>query len=322
MSILTLRRYFAVLVMMFLITGCTSKEEQIAKAIAQQSKATELALQQLERALKDDAVRNATILSTYAQHVSKQKPELADLANELGKDATTTGPMYQGLLKRFDQAKNNSAAFANWDQRINELTAIAEGSKVSLFNDALSDPINVLADLSGGELARVNAMSREAEIAANGGKGSGPGSQLVGNPGYGNWQTNSSGTSFWAWYGMYSMFSNVMGYNNSRYDSWGRNRGYSYYNDYGRSRYSSPKQRMKQDKLLNKTKKSFASRGTKFKGPYSKRRVGSSSLSRSSYTPTKRSSFSKKSSSSSGSNSSGNVRSGSSRTSRGSSRGK
>jgi hypothetical protein len=318
MSMLTIRRFFTVVTLLFLVSACTSKEEQIAKAVKQQAQATEQALKQLEQAMGDNRIRNATVLTRYAESIASSNPELRPLAEQLATDATTAGPMYKNLFIRFEEAKNNPAAFVNWQERVNELQAISEGAQLSLFNDALSDPINVLADMSGGTLGRVNSMSREAEIRANNVDNAGPGSQLVGNPNYGNWQTNSSGMSFWAWYGMYSMFSNVMGYNNYRYDSWGRGRGYSYYNDYGRSRYSSPKQRLKQNKLYNKTKKSFASRGKSFSGPYSKRRVGSSSLSRSSYTATKRSSFAKKSSFSSG----GSMRNSSSRTSRGTSRGK
>lgn len=319
MSIVTLRRILSIVTILFVVSACTSKEEQIKKAIDQQVAATSNALQQLDTALEGGRIRNVAILKQYANKLSSQKPELSALAQQLATDATDAGPLYRNLVLRLDEARTNPAAFADWQQRINELQAISEGAQLSLFNDALSDPINVLADLSEGTLPRINAISRESEISANNAKDLGPGSQMIGNPNYGSWQTGSSGTSFWAWYGMYSMFNNVLGYRSNSYGDWGRNRGYSYYNDYGRSRYSSPKQRVKQDQLYNKTKKSFAARGKSFSGPYSKRRVGSSSLSRSSHTPTKRSSFAKKSSFSSGS---GSMRSGTSRTSRGSSRGK
>ena len=193
-----------------------------------------------------------------------------------------------------------------------------------MFNDALSDPVNVIADLSEGSLSRVNSISREAEMQANGAQNFGPGSQMMGNPNYGQWRTDSSGMSFWEWYGMYALFSNL--FDNDRryyYRDWGRYRGYSYYNDYGRDRYSSPTQRKADTATYNRTKKSFESKGRTFKGPYSKRRVGSSALSRSSHTATKRSSFSKRSSFASNSNrSSGSMRNSSSRTSRSYSRGK
>ncbi len=314
---------FSLIAILLFMAGCTSKEEQLQKTVEQQAAATTEALQQLEKNITDGKIRNTAILTQYADMLAKEKPELAPLAQVIASDATLTGPLYSGLVNRLHEAKTNATAFPTPYEQLEELQSISEGAKASLFNDALSDPINVLADLSNDSLARINAISRESEIAANGADSQGPGSQMVGNPNYGNWQTNSSGTSFWAWYGMYSMFSNVMDYDRPRYSRWGRKRGYSYYSDYGRSRYSSPKQRSTQQKLYTKTKKSFASKGQSFGGPYSKRKVGSSSLSRSSHTPVKKSSFSKSSGSkSSYSSSSGNVRSGSSRTSRGSSRGK
>jgi len=38
-----------------------------------------------------------------------------------------------------------------------------------------------------------------------------PGYQYVGNPKYGQWQTDHSGNSFWAFYGKYAMFSHLFG---------------------------------------------------------------------------------------------------------------
>ncbi|MFT4924057.1 MAG: hypothetical protein ACI8WB_000135 [Phenylobacterium sp.] len=322
-----LKRWFSHITLLLLtgllLCGCSSQEEQLKKTVDKQIASTTASVTKLETALNDGKIRNALILKQYSEMLAQQKPEMAQLAEQVGSDATTKGALYTNLSKRLDQASNNATAFASSYERLDELSSIAEAAKVSLFNDALSDPVNVLADLSGGTLARVNAMSREAEIAANGKASQSPGSQMVGNPNYGNWQSSSSGTSFWAWYGMYSMFSNVMGYNRPSYGGWSRNRGYSYHSDYGRSHYSSPKQRNKQQKLYQKTKKSFASKGKQFSSPYAKRKTGSSSLSRASNTPTK-SAYSKRSSGSGSksSYSSGNVRSGSSRTSRGSSRGK
>ncbi len=310
-----LKRIFSVVFILLMVSACTSKEEQIRKAIAQQAEATNNSLVQLASALDAGRIRNTAILRQYAQQLSQSHPNYAALADQLAKDATTQGPLYSNLMARYKDAKDNPAAFADWQERINELQAVKEGAQLSLFNDALTDPINVLADLSAGALPRVNSMSRESEISANKAQDLGAGSQLIGNPNYGQWQTQSNGTSFWMWYGMYRMLGDVVG-GPSRvyYSDWGRYRGYSYYSDYGRHRYSSPKQRAQQQQLYQKTKKSFAARGKSFTGPYSKKRVGASQLSRSSYTPPKSSSYAKKSSYS---RSGGSVRSSSSRTSRG-----
>jgi len=64
------------------------------------------------------------------------------------------------------------------------------------------------------------------------------------------------------------------------YDRWSSRRNYSYYNDVGRYRYTSPKQATAQTKTYEKTKKTFNSQGKKFDSPYAKSRSGSTSLSR------------------------------------------
>jgi hypothetical protein len=125
-------------------------------------------------------------------------------------------------------------------------------------------------------LARVNSISQAQEQTANQSQDFGAGSQLVGNPNYGSW--SSGGNSFWQWYGMYAMFSNLTS-GPIGYDRWGRHRGYSYYNDYGRYRYSSPKQRSQQQTTWNQTKKKFST-GQRYSTPYSKSRAGASGLSR------------------------------------------
>ena len=56
------------------------------------------------------------------------------------------------------------------------------------------------------------------------------------------WQ-NSSGGSFWVWYGQYRLLSDLIWGRPYYYSSWHYNRPWSYYNDYGRNIYSSNKQR-------------------------------------------------------------------------------
>ncbi|WP_394130458.1 hypothetical protein [Shewanella maritima] len=257
------------------LTGCgDDRPEQIAKY----QQLSEQRLSVLASALDNGQVRNANLLSQYSGILANQQPELAPLINELAKDATTTGPMYQSLKRRVAEL-GSEANFVNLDQQLSEAQNLHEAADVSLFNDMLSDPVNVIADMSQGTLARVNAMSREAEALANGSEDYGAGSQLVGNPAYGSWQTNSSGMSFWAWYGMYSMFSNMF-HRPIHYDRWSGSRGYSYYNDVGRYRYTSPKQATAQNRTYEQTRRQFDRQGKRFDSPYAKNRTGSTSLSR------------------------------------------
>jgi len=263
------------IILLLLLTGCS---DPIKAKIEQQLPVTEQRVELLAQALNNKQVRNANLINQYADKVVQQKPQLARLINELKKDASPNGPMYLALVDRLKTVKTQPQMFANSQARFDELINIYKAADPVLYSDALSDPLNVLADMSDGLLPRINSLSKAQSLRANNAQDFGTGEQLVGNPSYGHWSTGSNGMSFWAWYGMYSMMGNLMG-RPVYYSSWGRNRNYSYYNDYGRSRYSSPSQLKKQTQLDTRTRKSFASRGQKYTSAYSKNRTGSSSLS-------------------------------------------
>ncbi|QPL42949.1 CHAD domain-containing protein [Pseudoalteromonas sp. A41-2] len=294
-----------------LLMGCESKEEQLKQTIQQSIEKAEVELNQLGTALDNGSLRNATLLKQYAKVLTEQQPQLSEIARVISLDATREGAIYSGLKQRLADVKATSL-IPPYEDTLHQLDLIRDAAKPSLFQDALTDPINMLADMSNGALARVGAISEAAE-------GESVGNQLVGNPNYGQWQTNSSGTSFWVWYGMYRMLGDV--FDRVEYGRWSRNRKYSYYNDYGRYRYSSPKQIKAQQTVETRTRQSYQRQGKQFTSPYATKRSGASGLSRSSYTPPRtRSSYA--SSSSSYSKSSGSLRNSSSRTSRGISRGK
>ncbi len=257
------------------LLGCG---DPIKGQIEQQLPITQQRLEQLGRALNDGQVRNANLINQYATKVVANKPHLLPLVTEFRKDASTDGPMYKALVDRMNTAKNQPQMFQSSQALYNELLNIYQAADPVLFSDALSDPLNVLADMSDGLLPRVNSLSKSQSQRANNAQDFGTGEQLIGNPNYGSWQTASNGMSFWAWYGMYSMIGDIFG-RRTYYDEWGRSRNYSYYNDYGRTRYSSPSQLKNQRSLDTRTKKSFSRSGQKFTSPYSKNRAGSSSLS-------------------------------------------
>jgi hypothetical protein len=257
------------------ISGCS---EPIKGQIKQQLPITQQRVDQLGQALKNGQVRNANLINQYATKVLSNKPHLLPLVNEFRKDASTDGPIYKALLDRVNTATNQPQMFESSQALYNELLNIYQAADPVLFSDALSDPLNVLADMSDGQLPRVNSLSKSQSQRANKAQDFGTGEQLIGNPNYGSWQTGSNGMSFWAWYGMYSMIGDIFG-RRTYYNDWGRSRNYSYYNDYGRTRYSSPSQLKSQRSLDTRTKKSFSRSGQKFTSPYSKNRAGSSSLS-------------------------------------------
>lgn len=304
-----------------LVTGCgDERQERIDTNII----SAEYLIDNLGASLDNNNIRNAMLLNQYASLLSVDKPELTPLLEQLSRDATRDGPTYLGLLQRLKTLREQPQVIGDIEAQLYETEVLIEASDPALFNDALSDPINVIADMSDGKLARINAISQQQSLSANGAEDNGAGSQLVGNPGYGQWQSNSSGMSFWQWYGMYSMFSAIT--NPVRYDRWSSRRDYSYYNDVGRNRYTSPQQTKSQNDLATKTKKQFGNnRG--FKSPYAKSKTGASAMSSSSRKAQKSTPFSGRSSyskarSQSKSTSSSSFRNSKTTSSRGISRGK
>lgn len=310
-------RIFLICCVSFLLVACGDDRPEKLQA---NIKTADYFIDNLGKQLDDERIRNAIILQQYAQLLSENKPDLAPLLAELAKDGTRRGPLYYSLNERLELLQKQPELLGDIEAQLHESEILIAASDPNLFNDALSDPINVIADMSDGELARVNAISKAQSLQANGAEDNGAGSQLVGNPGYGQWQSNSSGMSFWHWYGMYSMFSTLtnrsIGYNN-----WSSRRDYSYYNDVGRDRYTSPAQKKSQDNLANKTKKQFGNRGG-FNSPYAKSKTGASRMSTSSKQAQSAPKFAGKSSYSKQKSSASSFRNSQSTTSRGARRGK
>jgi len=299
----------------FLSAACSDERQERLQSNIQ---SVQYLLDNLGSNLQSNTIRNALILREYAKLLAKEKPHLQPLLQQLSRDADREGPMFQALLQRLKTVKEQPQLLGDIEAQLYETENLLEASDPALFNDALSDPVNVIADMSEGKLARVNAISKQRSLQANAAEDHGSGSQLIGNPNYGQWHTNSSGSSFWQWYGMYAMFS-ALSPRPVYYDRWSARRDYSYYSDYGRNRYTSPQQAKKQDNLAKRTKKQFAGKG--FKSPYAKPKTGASSMSGSSRRAQKAKSFAGKSSFSKAKSSS-SFRNSKSTTSRGIRRGK
>lgn len=312
-------RIFLICCFSLLLVACGDERPDRLQA---NIKTADYLIENLGKNLDTDRVRNAIILKQYAELLAEQKPELRPLLNELAKDASRSGPMFRSLTDRLSTLKSKPDVLGDIEAQLYESETLVEASDPNLYNDALSDPINVIADMSEGKFARVNAISQGQSLQANNAEDNGAGSQLVGNPGYGQWQTNNSGTSFWQWYGMYAMFS-ALAPRPIGYDRWSSGRDYSYYNDVGRNRYTSPQQKATQDNLAERTKKQFGNKGG-FNSPYAKSKTGASRMSTASKQAQSAPSFAGKSSYSKqkASTSSSSFRNSTSTTSRGVRRGK
>ena len=269
-------RPLAILTLFLLLAGCSSGGAQLEGELI----TTENRLADLSKALNNSTLRNANIINQYAKILSASKPELAPLLRELSKESTISNPLYKSLESRYLAVKDETEPFDSWADKVEELKVIQAASNLAAFNDALSDTVNVIADLSEGKLARVNAVSKDTEMTMNNSKDHGAGSQYIGNPHYGRWN-HGSGGSMWAWYGQYHFFSSMFGGRPYYYNSWAGNRGYSYYHDVGRSSYTSRTDRTRQVATDTRARKQFGSSGN-YRSPYSKSRTGATGMSKAS----------------------------------------
>ncbi len=260
------------------LSACTSQEQEWQEFLNTSLRSTETYLDNLKSQINRGLIKNTKILKSYSNYLHREKPELDEIIKALALDTDANGPTYQGLVLRLKQARSEikdapqqgkEAVEAVWT----ELDLIKGAASPDIYGMMLTDPINVLADMSEGQLARVEAMSKEAASRANGAADMGAGSQLVGNPTYGSWRSGNSGNSFWVWYGQYAMFSSLFR-SPIYYGGWAGGRSYSYYHDYGRSHYTSPSQRQTQTRVNNQAKSKFQQSGKSFQSPYAKTKTG------------------------------------------------
>jgi len=257
-----------------LLIGCSSEQDKWQQQLDQQVLSAETKLSRLKKHIESDHIANVGVLKQYASIIRNSQPDVGQLAEALAQDATTHGPIIRSLESRLSDAKSDipnaiSIGYEPVNKVYQELSAIEVAASPDTYGMMLSDPINVLSDMSEGKLARVAAMSRDASARINDAEDFGAGSQLVGNPQYGSWQSGGSGGSFWQWYGQYAFFSSLVR-RPIYYNNWGRSRDYSYYHDYGRSAYTSPAQRRGQESIERRTKDKFKRSGKTFNSPYAK----------------------------------------------------
>lgn len=252
-----------VAIWVFYFSGSSMEKEQV-KTLTQ---TVERQLDEVRKALDANTMRNDVILTTYAEQLKKTKPELAPLVTNLEKDATSENPAVKSLQERLDKVKSHpeSVGSGKREDLVQELQLLKTATNPATFNDSLTDSINVLADLSAGSLGRINAppVGKDGAVAQ-------PGSQLVGNPNYGQW-TQSNGMSVWEWYGAYAMFRDLFGGRNYNYNNWSQQRPWSYYNDYGRDTYGSRNERNAFESVDQRQRKTYGADSTRRTSSYSRK---------------------------------------------------
>lgn len=208
--------------------------DNFPEMVGQRHAAVAAQVKQLGVSLDAGRIRNANIIKQYAILVERERPDVLKLTRELAREGTTSGLAFGSLKQRLKKVNRAPQDEKQAGIAFEDLQRISAAADVVVFNDSLIDVVNVLADLSNGKLPRMQIAQTEAKPAQ------GAGSHLVGNPRYGNWQRNSSGQSFWAFYGQYalmrSLFFSPRPY---YYSNWYSNRGWSYYGDVGRNYYGS-----------------------------------------------------------------------------------
>lgn len=229
---------FLLLCALFFMSGCSDPEFDKAENSLKQAG---IELSRLEKSLQiNDVVQipNLTYLKQYSDVIKQIDPVLLPVVTTLAAEGSTKGGMFTQLKYRlsnaqlkFDREAGSSRESALFTGA--EAQAVFQAAQADVFNDSLVDVINVLADMSKGKLAKL-AFGETTD------KTMPPTQHLVGNPAYGRWGSNAGGSSVWAWYGQYRLFSDILGWgNNYRFNqnSWYRSRSGSYYGDVGRHYY-------------------------------------------------------------------------------------
>lgn len=224
------------LVSLLLLGACM---EPVEEQINHQLPLTEQKLGELKQALRANEVNNAALLKNYAKQLSNDNPQLQNLSQQIAKNATASGPMFNALYQRLQAVTYHSDMFASQEVRYQELLNIYQAADPKLFSDALSDPLNVLADLSAGKLSRVNAQPKQQTLQQNQAQDFGNAAPLIGHPAFGQWRENKDKSVTWHWFANTRLLATEVNQTPLTYQLWAEKRDYSYYADIGRVRYTS-----------------------------------------------------------------------------------
>ena len=224
----TLKYFIGICLLTTLLSACGNRFEEQLTATHKEAKSS---LDYLKVQLDTHQLINTLLIDKYARALSQQKPNYSDVATLLKQEATSQGKAYSALTRRLVAVNLLPDSDEEAASGLQELQLVNSAADVQEFNNSLADVVNTLASLSDGQLAVINVPASQQASAQQA-------NALVGNPTYGNWRQGSSGQSIWAWYGMYSMFSNVFG-RPYYYNSWSSRPHYSYYGNYGRNRWGS-----------------------------------------------------------------------------------
>lgn len=149
--------------------------------------------------LQNNEMPHAVLLKQYADKITASNPDYADTVKLLAQVAMPHNPKVEDFSKRLETLKKSPSSIGSKEEIMAEENSLAFVTTPDNYDKSLIDPINTIAALSNGTLARLDGGS------------STPGADLVGNPQYGQWKEQSDGSSIWEWLGPYLLFSHFMG---------------------------------------------------------------------------------------------------------------
>jgi len=273
---------------MLMLQGCgeEGKAKNVAAEVSYKLQNLERNYKEVESIAKSDASKGIykTTLSVALMKFAAENPEdkaVKDMVEQFKLDSSENGVIFAGYKKEYNdllakdilkKVKNNTFTGENLNElrfisnEVDRLTAVIVPKR---FDEKFVDYINIIASLSPTIDPVVIAKEDLSSTAA-------VGSQLVGNPQYGQWEQNSSGDMFWKFYVAYKFLDFLEdrshgGYNRGydrydsyrgsgdyksssrkRYDSWNNNRNWSYYNDKYVKDYAKPSEKAKYQKTAQR----------------------------------------------------------------------
>lgn len=231
------KRIIIGLIALFLLVSCS--DPNLPK-IESKTETIKTQISALKTSLDERTLVNAAILESYIVKTKASNPEYENILKALGRQHTSENSGVAKLEERLAAIHKDlgSGALTSGGALV-ELENLKLASDQDTFNDSLVDEINTVAALSNGALQPLNQPEGQEPKA---------GANLVGNPTYGRWQ-HRGGSSFWVWYGQYSMFRSVFG--RPLYSSWYYNRPWSYGYDVYHNNYGSRRWKQSESQTLN-----------------------------------------------------------------------
>ena len=127
-----LKRVLLSSLLLLSVIGLSGCGDERPDKIAQYQQLAANRIDALASELNSGQIRNAVLLKQYAEVLENKKPELLPLLEQLSLDATTAGPIYQGLKRRME-ASRDASNYVDLDAQLKEVENIYQAADPSLL---------------------------------------------------------------------------------------------------------------------------------------------------------------------------------------------